>query len=1071
VSDAHFGRSQLDGLVEALMQVPGLAEREARDARVEELRQALRRPFDPARSPDTRADLTAIVNAAAACSGGLRTLARMVQHRHPGEASSRLASLAEAAIGPVLLSGADREALRRILAEISVIEIADAVSVLGNVPELGSLQIWRDIPAAIRAMERLPMTGGSTPPLISFVERLAEIETGPEADHLRSWLATVAGGTTAENVPASLQAAAEPVTVVPLAGPPARRVDEPGLIWGGVPIRNRNFTGRVALLDRLADALQTGAPTSVLPQTLQGLGGVGKTQLVIEYVYRHLDQYDLVWWIPAEQTATVLISLEQLAERLGLPYEQGQRQQTARTVLDWLAGTDLAWLLVYDNAAEPSTLEGLIPTTGGHVIVTTRIQSWSTVGVSIEVDVFKRGESVELLRNRSKDEQGKPRITVDEADQLADKLGDLPLALEQAAAWYLATAMPISEYIDLLDSHTKELLNEGTPASYPRSVAAFVSLALETLQASAEGTALFFALFAFLGGEPVPLSLLRSGAKADVNDALRRVLEASIPLNRTVRTLTTYGLAKVDPLQRVQVHRLVQLVLRDTLSPEQHAQAQRNVQIILAAASPGDPDEFGGFARQREIGPHIEPAGMILATDLGARQVVLDHARYLYISGDYENSRYLATLAAEAWQQEDWDVRLGENGEFTLLAWAQVANASRTLGDSSAAARIIDRIYPRFRTSPMLGPKHEFTLITGNQVGADLRIAGRYGEALAFDRENVNGHLEVFGPGKSYTLRAQGNLAVDYRLIGQFTEALALDEAIARAWQEDTPGTDSRAILAHTNAARDYYGLGAYRKAIERLDAVRPIQHGLLGTGHRDVLLADRTYAIALRKAGQLAEAATFMRETYRRTVARFGPEHEFSVAATMSYANTLRETGELSEALALLSEALETYEPLFGGSHPLLLAAQVNAAIVHRGLGRLDDAVAWDEPCFRAFAELLGPDHPYTLSAGTSLATDRAGEGRVEEALELSRQMLERSRSVYAGGQAARDGADHPYQLARAINLSHDLRAVGADDEAELLFQESVAGLRRSLGVNHPEVVAAEQGGRWEGDIEPPPT
>ena len=1073
MSDTHFGRSQLDSLIESLLQVPELADRDVRDARVSELRSTLRRPFDPARHASARDDLSSIVALCASSSGGLRTFARIVHRHHPGEASARLVALTNDIVGPALLSPPDREALRRILVQISIVEVAEAVSVLGDVPELRTLQIWRDIPAAIRVMERLALPESGVAPLLAFAERLAIIETGPEAAELRAWLGTVAGGITQTNAPlrGPSVAPAAPAFTGPreLGQQRARRAEEPGLIWSGVPIRNRNFTGRGALLDRLAEALRTGSTTSVLPQTLHGLGGVGKTQLVIEFVYRHLDQYDLVWWIPAEQTATVLTSLSQLAERLGLPTAE-DRQETARTVLDALAGSDLAWLLVYDNADDPATLQQFLPSTGGHVIVTTRIQEWSKVGVSIEVDVFQREESVELLSNRSRDDQGNVRISADEADELADKLGDLPLALEQAAAWYLATAMPIREYIDLLDNHIKELLDEGKPANYPLTVAAFVGLAIEKLRATEPATAQLFSLFAYLGGEPVRQSLLRQGSNAEISEPLRTVLGAAIPTSRLVRDLSRYGLAKVDPTQRVQVHRLVQRVLRDTLTPEQRQETLRNAQNLLAAANPGDPDELGELERQREMGPHIEPADLVHAENLASRQAVLDHARYLYLSGDYENSRYLAQLAATAWEQDTSNSRLGPDGELTLLARAQVANATRMLGDSSVAGNIIHDTYQRFQRSPLLGPRHEFTLITGNQVSHDMRIGGRYSEALEFDRENVALHRVVFGAGETYTLRALGNLAVDHRLIGQFADALALDEEIASHW-EDVGGIDASALRAYMNMARDYYGLGAYAAALTQLERWRSVQLELLGPRHGQVLLAERTYAITLRKAGRLAEAAAVIRDNYHRTMTRFGPHHEFSVAVAMSYANLLRETGELDEALDQISAAVGRYETDFGARHPLTLVAHTNEAIIRRARGELPEARVLDEHCHRHLSTVLGPQHPYTICAGTSLATDLSRAGEHEAALELSRSMRELSGSSYHGGHAARDGAEHPYLLSRAINLSHDLRATGSVEEGKSLFQESLAGLRHALGNDHPEVAAAEQLQRLEGDIEPPPT
>jgi tetratricopeptide (TPR) repeat protein len=1064
-------RGQLDGLTEAVLRVPGSTEASTRDGWIEDVRTRLGRPFDLPRPVDNRTDVFETVNACAARSGGLRMLAWVIRERHPGPAAARVVELTERIVGPALLSGPDRDALCELLAGVTIEQVAAAVAGLVGAGELQALPIWQDKAEAIRRMERLAPGEGGTPQVLTFVRRLVEIVGPEQAAGLRGWLATVAGGLGVESqIPVALRAAGSGGDAA--AGVPRpRRLDEPGLIWSGVPIRNRNFTGRKELLDQLAQALQGSSTASVLPHALQGLGGVGKTQLVVEYVYQHLDQYDLVWWIPAEETATVLTSLSQLAERLGLAGSE-DRRQTARLVLDELGGTDLSWLLVYDNAVTPGELEQYLPSTGGHVIVTTRDREWEKVGRAIEVDVFKRDESVELLRNRSRD--GNVRIDLAEADELAEKLGDLPLALEQAAAWCLATAMPIREYIDLLDSHITDLMSEGKPSTYPFTVAAFVSLAFDRLRHSnSEGelaAAQLLALFAYLGGEPVPQSLLRHGRDAEVSQPLRRMLGQSIPMGRIMRDLGRFGLAKVDPSQRIQVHRLVQLVMRDAFTTQQREATLRDVQNILATANPGDPDEEGGFDRQREMGPHLEPADMVHSPNLGARQAVLDHTRYLYLTGDYENSLRLAQLATREWTEDSSDPRFGPDGEMTLLARSQVANATRTLGDSATAAVLARDAYDRFQRSPLLGPRHEFTLITGNQVGADLRIAGRYREALEFDAQSVALHRDVFQPGTTYMLRAEANLAVDRRMLGEFAEALALDEAIARTWS-DVGGTDSRKLLAYMNMARSYYGMGAYRAGLELLERWRTPLRDALGAGHGQVLLAGRTYAITLRKMGRLAEAAEVIQENQKQVHRRFGADHEFSVAATMSYANVLRETGELDEADRQIKDALDRYKANFGVLHPLMLVAQVNEAILRRARGELAAARSLDEWCYEKLSLVLAPDHPYAICAGASLATDLALAGEDGQALRLSRQMYTLSDAAYGGGHEARGGAAHPYLLMRAINLSHDLRANGEVAEAESVFQDALDGLRDALEAGHPEVLAAERRQRLEGDIEPPPT
>lgn len=1072
MSEIALGRGQLDNMIETLIRVSALAESNVRDVRVNDLEATLRRPLVASRSVEIREDISSLVAAANACSGGLIAFTRIIQRHHPGEAASRAAALAADIAGPWLLSTPDREALRQQLSQIGIWQVADALGDLSTVAELSSLQVWREIPTAIRLMERLPVAD-EVPPLLAFVARLAGILDDAQAGKLWQWLDIVAGGLGVSSGAFDALRGGKP-TGTPATrpstslerSPRARRSDESGIIWGSVPIRNRNFTGRAVLLDRLAEALRTSSKASVLPQTLHGMGGVGKTQLVVEYVYRHLDEYDLVWWIPAEQTASVLTSLAQLGERLGLnPTED--KQQTGRAVLDALASGQLTWLLVYDNADDPDALDQYVPTTGGHFILTTRNQDWAKVGPAIEVDVFERAESIELLRKRSDG-----RIRTAEADELADRLGDLPLALEQAAAWHLATAMPIEEYLELLEHRMKDLLSEGKPASYPLSVAAFVTLAVEKLRETAPATAQMLELFAYLGGEPVPVSLLQSGKDAEVSEPLKSVLSDSVMVNRIVRDLNSLGLAKVDVAQRMQVHRLVQRVLRETMAVGRAEQTLRNTRNLLARANPGDPDEVGQHGRQREMGPHLEPADMIHADSLDARQAVLDHGRFLYITGDYENSRLLASKAAAVWEKEEDEDKMGPDGQFTLRARAQMSNAMRALGESQPAGRLSRDTYDRMKRSPRIGPRHEFTLIHGNQVGSDLRILGKYRDALDFELESVMLHREVFGLEHPYTLRAQTNLAVAYRLIGSFAEAFEIQRDIAGHW-EDVGGTDWRELEAYMNVARDYYGMGAYRAGLALLERWRGPLQDTLGSSNRLVLLAGRTYGITLRKAGRLTEAVEVLRENRDMTLSRFKhtPNHEYSVAALVSYGNALRELDDLDGASEQLNEALSRYRADYGDRHPLTLVTRVNEAIVRRAAGDLDAATATDADCYAALGEVLSPEHPYTLCAGTALATDHALAGNHTEALRLSNQMLEVSRATSGGRHEARDGAEHPYVLMRAVNLSQDLRTTGMTDDADALFQESLSGLRSALGAGHPEVAAIEQGKRTEGDIEAPPT
>jgi hypothetical protein len=224
-------------------------------------------------------------------------------------------------------------------------------------------------------------------------------------------------------------------------------------IWENVPLRNRNFTGRDAIFSRLrqgtSSKIMAVLPEDPLPQALQGLGGVGKTAVAIEYAYRYRAEYDVVWWIPAEQLPLVRSSLAALAVRLGL-------ESAMATGIDGAVAAALnalrlgqpfdRWLLIFDNADRPEDFRDYIPRGPGDVLITSRNNQWQETFDTVQVDVFARGESKEFLSRRASID-----ATESQTDRLADKLGDLPLALHQAGAMLGETGMPVEDYIQLLD--------------------------------------------------------------------------------------------------------------------------------------------------------------------------------------------------------------------------------------------------------------------------------------------------------------------------------------------------------------------------------------------------------------------------------------------------------------------------------------------------------------------------------------------------------------------------------------------------------------------------------------------
>ncbi|MDQ4031030.1 MAG: FxSxx-COOH system tetratricopeptide repeat protein [Actinomycetota bacterium] len=822
----------------------------------------------------------------------------------------------------------------------------------------------------------------------------------------------------------------------------------PPALWGGVPPRNNNFTGREDLLDQVHRALNRHQQSALIPQPLHGLGGVGKSQMAVEFAYRYQFCYQLVWWIQADDEQSIRRSLVSLARRLGLP-ESEDVQDTVDTALDALrrGRSHSTWLLIYDNAPEPSVVHPYLPSGQGHVLITSRSRSWATEANAIEVDVFSPDESTMLLRARWQE------LTDQDALALAERLGHLPLALEQAVAAHTQTGMQLAEYLGALHTNPATILNEGTPASYPRSVAETFGLAFTSLRKHSPTAAYLLELCAFLSSQPIAISLLARGRGAQLRTELQSLLRDDVPLRRAIRDLGRYALVQLDPARDfIRIHNLVRAVLRDSIPPEQRDAIERQAHTLLALANPGQPDSPATWAQHAQIAPHVVPSGLVYSSDPEARHVVLDQIRYNYAIGDYVTSCRLGQSAVDIWRAS-----MGPDDELTLVASRHLANSLRALGEIQAARDLnLDTLDRMVRT---LGKDHEHSLATANSVAADLRLLGHFKEALRLDEENLARHQRVLGDDDPSTLRVKNNLAVDYRLLGDFQRALELDKVSiatrANVYGEEHPQT----LFAYTRLIRDLYGLGEYHKGLALIKEKLPMFEQKLPKDHGNLLRTRRVLSMLLRKAGHNGPALHEAEQVYDAQRRKSGQLHEHTLSALMTLSNAHRTFGAYEMALRHGENALASYREVFRDQHPFTLACKANVAIVLLLLGHSDQALALNEEALDGFRSVLGEDHPHTLCCANNKANALAVDGRIDEALSLGQQTLERSRQLR--------GENHPDTLACAANVALDLDAAGDTIQASTLRKETLERLRRQLGSDHPETIHISLDRRADCDIE----
>jgi class 3 adenylate cyclase/tetratricopeptide (TPR) repeat protein len=831
---------------------------------------------------------------------------------------------------------------------------------------------------------------------------------------------------------------------------PERRLDDPPIIWGNVPPRNPNFTGRLDLLDQLRERLTSHGAMAALPSALHGLGGIGKTQLVTEYIYRHLSDYDLIWWIDAARPTQIRAGLTELARQLGLPGSSEANTAVPAVREALRAGRPFRrWLLVFDAAENPEEVRPFLPANGsGEVLITSRNPEWAGVARPLELAVFEREESIELLGRRG------PRTDESDAELLAEKLGDLPLAIEQAAAWRAVTGMPVREYLRLFDESVAEILDSSVHTDYERSVAAAWNVSFDELRMRNPAAHQILHICAFFSPEPISRDLFTGVSRVSISPELDAALHDPIKLARAIRDINRYGLAKIDHGNNtLQLHRLVQLVLRNrVMVPQAQAQMMHGAHQLLASLDPNDPESSRHWPRYRELLPHAYASDIMGCDDDWARQLVINLMRFLSAWGDHEEALRLAQRAGERFERD-----LGPSHPQTLRVCSHLGLYLWGAGRYEEASRVNQRTL-RLRIELSGEDSEEVVALQGNIV-IDLRAQGDFATAAKLSDDVYRKYTRWFGEDDPETLDAAYQHALSLRLSGEYRAAADLDADIANRRSEVLGYDHMKTLSSRAAVIVDLREAGEYRRA--RIDQEKITELFRARFGKDDPAQAAYSFLLSVsrRKDGDHAQALELSTPALAQLSLLYGPGHATALACALAHSIDLRNAGDLAASKKLGEDTFDWYRRSLGEDHPHTVAAMVDLAVTMRLGGDVADARVLDERALELFSGGLGLNHPYAVVAMINLASDLAALGEIERAIAFGEAAVER------GGQVL--GAVHPTVLAASLNLGQDLRAAGRLEEAALCHAPVLDRYRVVLGDEHPGTIAAFKGTRADCDID----
>jgi tetratricopeptide (TPR) repeat protein len=509
-------------------------------------------------------------------------------------------------------------------------------------------------------------------------------------------------------------------------------------IWNLPFRRNPFFTGREELLTRLHDQLnQTKTAALTQAQAISGMGGIGKTQTALEYAYRYREEYQAIFWVGAETRLSLLADFGEIAALLHLAEKDDQDQEVlVMAVKHWML-THPDWLLILDNADDVQMASDFLPPGGrGHVLLTTRAQAAGALARSLQVDEMDTQEGTLLLLRRAgvlaiespvESAEETERTT---AEAIVRELGGLPLALDQAGAYIEETGCGLLDYLHLYQQRRRELLGlrKSLTAEHPEPVTTTWSLSFQKIEEANRAGSALLRVCAFLAPDAMAEEIFTGGA-SHLGNMLEPVATDPLKWNQTLEEVRRYSLLKRHaPTKTLSIHRLVQAVLRDKMTPQEQRQwAERAIRAVNAVFPLV---ELETRARCERYLPQAQVCAQLLEQyDLAFAEA----ARLLHLTGNYllEHARY---AEAERYYQQALQIKqkvLPAGHPSTAATWHELGRLNLRQSRYAEAERCYQQALQMYQK--VLPAGHPSTIIALKSYAYLLRQMGRENEAIALE--------------------------------------------------------------------------------------------------------------------------------------------------------------------------------------------------------------------------------------------------------------------------------------------------------------------------------------------------
>ncbi|HKQ89381.1 MAG TPA: FxSxx-COOH system tetratricopeptide repeat protein, partial [Blastocatellia bacterium] len=738
--------------------------------------------------------------------------------------------------------------------------------------------------------------------------------------------------------------------------PGARNIkatSEPPGVWNIPFRRNPHFTGRHDLLFEIRKALFAGGVAPMAqPQAIIGLGGIGKTQLAVEYAYRHAREYDIVWWVRSEEPITMGTDFAGLGPELRPPIELAADLDRNVTAVKRRLEQTSRWLVIFDNAPDVRSVAKIMPgSSTGHILITSRAHNWLSIARTLWVEALYPDDAVKFLLERT------GQSDRNAADYLACVLGYLPLALEQAGAYIETTGKPIADYLDLFRDKQLEMIKRGRPATdYEATVANTWNISFQSLRNESPAAADLLNLLAFFAPEAIRREWIIAGAES-LPETLAAAVTDELAFDEITAAFRRYSLVEVGAERNsFTVHRLVQTVSRSRMTDDESAKWAEAAARLVNEAFPG-----GEFYKQPDTWPlcgelllHAlsvtERAETFKVANEQAASLLDRLGVYLRVLARYTEAKGLLerALAID-------ETSFGPDHPDVATHVSNLALVLKDMGDFAQARALYERALATDEAS--FGPDHPCVAIDVNNLASVLLDLGDLAQARKLFERALATDEASFGPDHPRVAIDVNNLANVLQGLGDLAQARKLFER-ALAIDETSFGPDHPRVATDVNnLARVLHDLGDLSQALTLYERAFQIDEASFGLYHPNVAIRVNNLAGVLKDLGDLAQARALFERALAIDEASFGHNHPNVARDVNNLAGVLKDLGDLARARKLLERALAIGEASFGTDHPNVARYVKNLAGVLQDLGDFAQARALYERALAIFRKFLGND------------------------------------------------------------------------------------------------------------------